>query len=173
MAKAEDREALAFLHCAGFPMGDVANPVLGVFFSTYTPCKAGWWIDQTTTIQPGEVNEDGSYSYRVESTFANALTWDEVRGAGTYIIGKDGGTLSPIIEIVAPAGGSITDITSNLNFSWYSIDYEGQEMWYNPWGTLVPGQVLTVTYTVNVPAEAEAELTYYSQPLLTEYRLAE
>ena len=173
LADEADQAAIAGLGCSGTLNEDPTAPVVGVFFNTYVPSKTAWWLDQTTTIGEGVKNADGTTTYRVESTFANAISADEARTGGNYIMGSYAyGVMEPIIELVAPAGGSIAGVEDNLGFSWVEADYEGHQMIYDTAGAIRPGETLVVTFTVTVSADAAADLAWRSQPTLTAYRLA-
>lgn len=167
----EDQATIAPLDFSGDLKNDPKKPVLGVFFNVYLASKIGWWLDQTVTIGEGVQNEDGTITYEVECRFTNTVTDEEGILGGNYIMGEYTlGRMSPIVEFLAPMDGVITDFDCNMNYPWEITEYQGHQLIYNTLGRIYPGETLMVTFKVTVSAEAEVELTYYSQPLLTEYR---
>lgn len=183
LADPDEQAAIAPLKCSGALNEDPGAPELGVFFNGYVASKALWWLDQTTVIGEAVTNADGTITYAVTSTFVNTMTEEEGRVGGRYIMGGgwyymgDGieehtyweGVFGPIIEFVAPAGGTISDLASDLDFDWVETEYEGHQLIYNTIGHIRPQETLTVTCTVTVAA-GSAPLTSVSQPTLTLYR---
>jgi hypothetical protein len=95
---------------------------------------------------------------------------------GTYIMGEEAnyemGDPRPILNIVAPAGGLISDVNySGGVLQYYDQDYASHEV-LSIFATLPTQSSLTVTYNVTVPATATSALELSETPLLTEYRNA-
>ena len=176
----DDQAVIEPFDWSGALRNDPAKPSVGVFFNTYIPSKTAWWMDQTTTIGEGTPNDDGTTTYEVTSTFTNACTAEEGRAGGQYIMGTGEavwdyiryGVMKPIILLVAPADGLISDISTNIGGRWTPVEFEGHQMWYTKDTIIWTEQTLVVTFKVTVSAEAEEVLTFYSQPTLTQYRLA-
>jgi hypothetical protein len=176
MTDASEQAQMAGLEASGGFSSSVEDPVLGVYTSILNPSKLSWYLDQTTTIGEGVKNADGTTTYSVTTTLDNTVTYTDVANGGTYIMGEAAGyelgDPRPIVNIVAPAGGVISDINYSGGVTeYYDQDYKSHEV-VSIFVTLPAQSSFTVTYNVTVPASAESTLELSETPLLTEYRNA-
>lgn len=96
--------------CDGGLGHDPEDPEIGLFYSTVSPCKMGWWMDIDYELSEPVVNEDGSRSYTLTAYFINAMTKTEAPHYSPYISTQRFGHFTSECVIVGPAGGSITDV---------------------------------------------------------------
>ena len=90
---------------------------------------------------------------------------------GSYLVGQfKNGNMLPWIYITAPAGGTITDFTTNDGQTFSQGTYEDLQVWYIQEGSLPPGGELVCTYTVTVSKDAKEPLGLSATPMLTAYR---
>jgi type II secretory pathway pseudopilin PulG len=178
MADSDEEAQIEALGCAGEISDSVTSPELGVYLVDATWSKIDWYLRAETQIGDPVTNEDGSKTYTVTTSLTNTMSWDEIT-SGTihsYIYGgnpakADEGDMLTIVYLMAPAGATIEGIdTSAFDTSSY---YTSQGTLYGHqmiWGLVhaEPGQTVTITYSVTVPAEATEELSLNATPMYYE-----
>ena len=162
---------------------DPEKPQIGVYYSIQDSNKAGYYVDLSTTLGAGTPNADGSVTYPVTVVVRNTMTKEEIELAryndyklmGTY----DNNILSSIY-FTSPAGGSISEPTWDIVLngpSTYadlpyllSAEYEGLTFYYHRAFFLVPGEELTVRYTVTTAPGVSTVPTLSQTPTCTNFR---
>lgn len=172
MENPEEEELMTLVGCSGALKNDPAEPELGVYFADETWSKISWYFSSNTHVDEGVKNSDGTTSYRVTTTMTNNLTLDEAAKQVDYITGyhpnkKNRAGMFMHVYLVAPAGGTISNITTEGG------DFSPQpftEMPYNQWTfftaspVLAGGETITISYDVTVSAEAEQPLMVRTTP---------
>ena len=172
MENPEEEELMTLLGCSGALKDDPAEPELGVYFADETWSKISWYFSSNTHVDEGVKNSDGTTSYRVTTTMTNNLTLAEAANQVDYITGyhpnkKNRAGMFMHVYLVAPAGGTISNITTEGG------DFSPQpftEMPYNQWTfftaspVLAGGETITISYDVTVSAEAEQPLMVRTTP---------
>lgn len=170
-----EQAILASLDCSGALNDDPAQPELGVFFSLWIGSKMGWYVDIDNQMLESKKNADGSYTYKMQTTFANNISADELSAAGGYIAGvQEGyeyGVLYPTLLIYAPAGGSIGDFATNNGVEFAQMQHNGLQVLEARNAALASGQPIVCTYTVTTAPNVEQEMEIVCTPTLTEYRV--
>ena len=163
---------MTLMGCSGALKDDPAEPELGVYFADETWSKISWYFSSNTHVDEGVKNNDGTTSYHVTTTMTNNLTLDEAAKQVDYITGyhpnkKNRAGMFMHVYLVAPAGGTISNITTEGG------DFSPQpftEMPYNQWTfftaspVLAGGETITISYDVTVSAEAEQPLMVRTTP---------
>lgn len=172
MENPEEEELMTLMGCSGALEDDPAEPELGVYFADETWSKISWYFSSNTHVDEGVKNADGTTSYHVTTTMTNNLTLAEAANQVDYITGyhpnkKDRAGMFMHVYLVAPAGGSISNISTEGG------DFSPQpftEMPYNQWTfftaspVLAGGETITISYDVTVSAEAEQPLMVRTTP---------
>lgn len=169
-----EQAILASLDCSGALNDDPMRPELGVFFSLWVGSKMGWYVDIDNQVLESKKNADGSYTYKMQTTFTDTVSSEEIASGGEYIIGDiydyEYGILYPCLYIYAPAGGSISNLESNSSVAFEEVRHDGLQA-FKAWRTVLrPGQPIVCTYTVTTAPNAEQEMKIVCTPTLTEYR---
>ena len=138
--------------------------MLGVYVNDNTWAKICWYLTLNTQVTGSVTNADGTVTYDVTTTFTNTITAEEAESAYTYITGDsplkrstDDMCLSPLL--VAPAGGTITDVACSGVGTFTEVTLYGHDVWA---GSVNIGaqETATVTYKVTVAAGASALLVH-------------
>ena len=169
-----EQAILASLDCSGALNDDPMRPELGVFFSLWVGSKMGWYVDIDNQVLESKKNADGSYTYKMQTTFTDTVSSEEIASGGEYIIGDiydyEYGILYPCLYIYAPAGGSISNLESNSSVAFEEARHDGLQA-FKAWRTVLrPDQPIVCTYTVTTAPSAEQEMKIVCTPTLTEYR---
>ena len=169
-----DQAILASLDCSGALNDDPMRPELGVFFSLWVGSKMGWYVDIDNQVLESKKNADGSYTYKMQTTFTDTVSSEEIVAGGEYIIGDiydyEYGILYPCLYIYAPAGGSISNLESNSSVAFEEARHDGLQA-FKAWRTVLrPDQPIVCTYTVTTAPNASQEMKIVCTPTLTEYR---
>ena len=171
MANADEQALVEKAGAAGTLGNDSANPQLGVFISDDTYSKKSWFFSTDTQVSDGITNADGTTTYHVTTTLTNHLTADEADNSASYITGcnldrRDNTDMVMWIYLVAPAGGSISDVSQEggdvalQDFT--ELPYNGLSVTFaNP--RIDGGETMTVTYAVTCAAGA-APMTVRTTP---------
>lgn len=157
-----------------------AVPQTGVYLNNVGYSKMDWYLDLDTEMSSGMVHGDGTTSYQMTVTVKNTITADEAANLPSYVgvnqIQEDGSTkLVPleryIVYLMAPAGGSISDVkvSGDGNMTMKDATYNGLGVTYGMLD-LYDQQQCTITYTVTTPAEAGGDLTLRVTPTCQEAR---
>lgn len=174
LTDAGEQAILASLDCSGALNDDPMRPELGVFFSLWVGSKMGWYVDIDNQVLESKKNADGSYTYKMQTTFTDTVSSEEIASGGEYIIGDiydyEYGVLYPCLYIYAPAGGSISNLESNSSVAFEEARHDGLQA-FKAWRTVLrPDQPIVCTYTVTTAPSAEQEMKIVCTPTLTEYR---
>lgn len=171
MANADEQALVEKAGAAGTLGNDSANPQLGVFISDDTWSKKSWFFSTDTQVSAGTTNADGTTTYHVTTTLTNHLTADEAGNSVKYITGtnlarRDNTDMVMWIYLVAPAGGSISNVSQEggdmalQDFT--ELPYNGLSVTFaNP--RIDGGETMTVAYTVTCAAGA-APMTVRATP---------
>lgn len=171
MANADEQALVEKAGAAGTLGNDSANPQLGVFISDDTWSKKSWFFSTDTQVSDGTTNADGTTTYHVTTTLTNHLTADEADNSVKYITGtnlarRDNTDMVMWIYLVAPAGGSISNVSQEggdmalQDFT--ELPYNGLSVTFaNP--RIDGGETMTVTYDVTCAAGA-APMTVRTTP---------
>lgn len=131
----------------------------------------GWFFSTDTQVSDGINNADGTTTYHVTTTLTNHLTADEADNSASYITGynldrRDNTDMVMLIYLVAPAGGSISNVSQEggdvalQDFT--ELPYNGLSVTFaNP--RIDGGETMTVTYAVTCAAGA-APMTVRTTP---------
>lgn len=175
----QTQQALSDMGWSGSIVGEEETPELGVYVTTPIPSKMGWFLDIDTKISDGVENTDGTTTYSVTSTVTNTCTEQERETGTEYIVGiyvkeaygdLEYGDMHPLVQFVAPVGGSIGEVTSNSNAAHIVRGkYEGMDI-VRVDSPLNARDSVTYTYTVTVPSTATSPLALTGTPLLSEFR---
>ena len=163
-----EQEIVRQLGWAGTLNHDPARPQLGVFFNSTSASKMGWFLDLDASIGEPTENPDGSKTYPVVVTFGNALTEEERRLAGSYILGSRWGGLQGTMFVFAPEGGSISNAEAS-DGRMLESEYEGMKLVYQN-NTIPMGSTIIVTCEVTTSPLAEEPLTLMHTPTAQDYR---
>lgn len=171
MANADERALVVKAGAAGTLGNDSANPQLGVFISDDTWSKKSWFFSTDTQVSDGTTNADGATTYHVTTTLTNHLTADEANNSVKYITGtnlarRDNTDMVMWIYLVAPAGGSISNVSQeggDMTLQDFTeLPYNGLSVTFaNP--RIDGGETMTVTYAVTCAAGA-APMTVRTTP---------
>jgi hypothetical protein len=182
----DSQEQLAVeLGWAGTFSQDTTRPELGVYASDNSTSKLSWYLSINTQVGEATTNADGTKSYVCTTTFTNNLTADEEASLPEYVqshstLRRSNGDMDVYLYLIAPAGGSITNVSWSGDFSTASLQgtpytpnvtvegmaeasYEGRDVWYGQ-SFIAPQQTTTITYTVTVPADAVYDLEAHTTP---------
>ena len=153
---------------------DEANPKIGVYITEQNPSKMDWYVHRTTKITRTSCNSDGSQTYHVEYTLNNTMTNAELAKVPDYIAGGvqvpslARGMAAEKMLIYAPAGGSISNITTSGNGT---VSVAPKQTTLNGKGvttTLVllnPGKSMTYSFDVTTSTKATADLGVDQTPM--------
>ena len=180
----QDKEQIAMdAGMSGSLNFDPEKPQIGVYYSIQDSNKAGYYVDLSTAVGAGTPNDDGSVTYPVTVVVRNTMTKEDIELAryndyklmGTY----DNNILSSIY-FTSPAGGSISEPTWNIELNGPSTyadlpflltaEYEGLTFYYHRAFFLVPGEELTVHYTVTTAPGVSTVPTVSQTPTCTNFR---
>lgn len=171
MANADEQALVEKAGAAGTLGNDSANPQLGVFISDDTYSKKSWFFSTDTQVSGGTANADGTTTYHVTTTLTNHLTADEADNSASYITGcnidrRDNTDMVMWIYLVAPAGGSISNVSQEggdvalQDFT--ALPYNGLSVTFaNP--RIDGGETMTVSYDVTCAA-GSAPMTLRTTP---------
>lgn len=143
---------------------DPQNPQAGVYFSCNIPSKMGIFVDIDTQMGERVQNEDGSYTYPVTVTLTNTMTKAELEKADYYITGGLGGSIRGAAYFFAPAGGTVTDFTSNRGLFVQQAVYQDLQLGFINWITIRPDESVTITYFVTTAPNVETPLVFSQTP---------
>lgn len=157
------------LDASGDLSTDETAPVLGVYLGDDTWAKLQWCNNTQTVIGAGTKNADGSTPYPVTTTATNTITADEAASAPGYVIGysparRFDGDLVTRVMLVAPAGGSISDVQVSGGVGGLN---PGTLYGFNVFRSTVqddPQETTTITYHVTTATTATTPLTLQQAP---------
>ena len=174
----EDEEALMdSIGVSGRIETDPSKPILGVYLNDDTYSKISWYASCYTQVGDGVENGDGTITYDVTTTLTNTMTPDEAATAPYYVYGgngdkRDNSDMLNYIYFIAPAGGSITNLTANEGAVYEGYGFPETSLYglqfFRTRTHLLSGQSAVFTYQVTVSAEAEEPLSVRTTPLAQE-----
>ncbi len=164
----EEQEIAISSGSSGGLNSDPENPEAGVYFSLCNACKMGWYLDINIECSEPVVNVDNSCTYDVAVTFTNTITYQEASAYYGYI-NTGNGSMSCLIHLFAPAGGTVSDFSVTGGFTITEKTYRDWELGYMR-GYLSPGGSTTVTYKVTTAPGVDTPLGFSVTPNMTEYR---
>lgn len=173
MVNEDEENVMKTIGCSGTLSTDTTAPELGVYINDDTYSKISWYLSTHTYINSSTVNADGSTTYNVTTTVKNNITSAiaEAEGpqSGGYITGsntlkRDISDMINQIYLVAPAGGTISDVsidgTNSQNF--YNT-YQGFQL-YHAMIQNTAGSTTIFTYNVTTAPDATEELKIVQTP---------
>jgi len=153
--------------CDGALGHDAAEPEIGLFFSTISACKMGWWMDIGYELSEPTINADGSRSYTLTAEFAIDMTKAESRNYSYYIATIDNGYIQTQWSIIGPEGGSISDVQTSSHYKQQT--FQGLDIvQYSP--DMGPENSVIVTCTVTTAPGVEKTPRIITNPTLTQCR---
>ena len=153
---------------------DEANPKIGVYITEQNPSKMDWYVHRTTKITRTSCNSDGSQTYHVEYTLNNTMTNAELAKVPDYIAGGvqvpslARGMAAEKMLIYAPAGGSISNITTSGNGTVSVAPKQTTLNGKSVTTTLVllnPEKSMTYSFDVTTSTKATADLGVDQTPM--------
>ena len=151
---------------------DPQIPQAGVYFNCTVPSKMGWFLVMDTQMGECMTNDDGSYTYPITVTFTNTISAEELKAAGSYILGGKGGVLTGSAYFFAPAGGTVSDFVMSDGGKVIEEMYHDLEVGFVSRMEISPQKTVTVTYNVTTAPGAEAPLVFSQTPTVQEYHNA-
>ena len=165
MAEDDEEKVLDAIGAAGSFAEDASTSETGFFLSDVSDTGLGSSISIEGTIGDAVVASDGSISYDVTVKLANsAEDTDEERTLSAP--GKKAEELSTFMgfAITAPAGAAISKLSCDAaSESDDELSLYGTDAWAGTF-SLGPGESASFTYTVTLPAGADAALTLRMTP---------
>lgn len=131
------------------------KPQAGVYFNTTVPSKMGWYLRVDIEMGEGTANADGSRTYPMTVTFTNTLTPEEKLGLKSYITGN-GGWFGGSAYFFAPAGGTVSDFTSESQIYVSKEEYKDLKLGFLASFTLGPEASMTVRYNLTTAPGVDA-----------------
>ena len=128
-------------------------------------------IDRDTAKDPAEMREmmrQGLLTdYYLTST--NAISEEELKAGGSYILGSKGGVLTGSAYFFAPAGGTVSDFTMSDGGKVVEEKYHDLEVGFVAGMVLSPQKTVTVTYNVTTAPGAETPMVFSQTPTVQDY----
>lgn len=158
----EDEETIfKEIGIAGELPTDPAKPQTGVYVNNYSFSKLDYYLNLNATKGQAIENGDGTTTYAITVQMENTMTADEEANIPEYVKAHNGSAQSSGQEILylylyAPAGGSVSNVSLSNGGSLREGTHNGLKVMYNE-VRLKPGEKLTVTYNVTVPAEGKGK----------------
>ncbi len=167
MANAEEEKAIVELGMSGNFGSDATKPVAGVYLNNQSFSKLDWYLKVDNSIGPATKNADGTTSYQVTTSLTNELDPGSASNAPQYVLGSNSAfDKTHIVEgtyLVAPAGGSISNVSVSNGEEVRDFSYTGINVWYSRLEIPMEDTV-SLTYTVTVPATAVEPLKIHLTP---------
>lgn len=169
MADEDEQQIIRNLGCHGGLNTDPQKPQAGIYFSLTVASKMGWFLKMEPEMGEGVENPDGSWTYPVTVKFSNIITKDEIRSAGTYITGGAGGVIGGSAYFFAPAGGTVSDFTSDGDLRINLDEYNGLQLGHIRYFEIKPGEEVTVTYNLTTAPGVDVKPEFSKTPTLQAY----
>lgn len=161
MANEDEEGAIKKLGMDGSLPTEANNPQTGLYVNNYSYSKLDWYLNIDAQLGEPVTQSDGSTAYTVNATLTNELPLDQAGNLPKYVTAH-----SPFADnlaqemlrlyLYAPFGGSITDVNCSYGQMTEATHNNLQVMYEDI--RMSPGESVTVSYTVIVPAGAEGEL---------------
>lgn len=148
---------------------DPENPQAGIYYNCTVASKMGWFLIIDTQIGDRVQNEDGSYTYPITVTFSNDMTQEELHTASSYISGGNGGAITGSAYFFAPAGGTVSDFTTDNGLTIEIGEYHDMQLGYMRSFNIYSNKPVTVTYQVTTAPGVDMPLTLSMTPTTQEY----
>lgn len=142
-------------------IGCSGNIDAGVFFSCSVASKLGWFFEMTT-----DMKDMGDNKYEVTVTLKNTMSDEELNSVSTYISGYTYGNINGYLHLVAPKGGTISDITASNGTTFTADKYHDFDLYYTQSLPIKRGETVTVKYTIT----SKGPFELVSTPTLTDYK---
>lgn len=169
MEDPQEQEILRKLGWNGGLNTDPQKPQAGIYYNCIVASKMGYFLIMDAQMGEGTRNEDGSYTYPITVTFSNDITAEEVRQASSYITGGVGGAIGGSAYFFAPAGGTVSDFTTNNGTNVEKHTYHDLDLGYIRPFQIRNGSPVVVTYNVTTAPGVDAPLTFSMTPTVQDY----
>ena len=169
MEDEQEQEILRKLGWNGGLNSDPQKPQAGIYYNLTVASKMGWFLIMEPEIGQRVKNEDGSYTYPITVKLSNNITKEEIREASSYITGGRNGSITGSTYFFAPAGGTVSDFTTNNKVSVEKNTYNGLELGYMRIYNISPDEQVVVTYNVTTAPGVEEMLTLSMTPTVQDY----
>lgn len=169
MEDAQEQELLQKLNWNGGLNTDPEKPQAGIYYNCTVASKMGYFLVMDVQMGEAKRNDDGSYTYPMTVTFSNDITPEEIQLASSYITGGVGGAIGGSAYFFAPAGGTVSDFTTNNGTNVELHNYHDLELGYIRPFQIRNGSPVVVTYNVTTAPGVEAPLTLSMTPTVQDY----
>lgn len=169
MEDSQEQEILRKLGWNGGLNTDPQKPQAGIYYNCIVASKMGYFLVMDAQMGEGTPNEDGSYTYPVTVTFSNDITAEEIRKASNYITGGVGGAIGGSAYFFAPAGGTVSDFTTNNGTNVEKHTYHDLDLGYIRPFQIQNNSPVVVTYNVTTAPGVDAPLTFSMTPTVQDY----
>lgn len=169
MEDSQEQEILRKLGWNGGLNTDPQKPQAGIYYNCIVASKMGYFLVMDAQMGEGTLNEDGSYTYPVTVTFSNDITAEEIRKASNYITGGVGGAIGGSAYFFAPAGGTVSDFTTNNGTNVEKHTYHDLDLGYIRPFQIQNNSPVVVTYNVTTAPGVDAPLTFSMTPTVQDY----
>ena len=160
MVDEEEQALMEDLNIDGALPTDVTDVQTGIYVNNHSYSKLDWYLDLDVWMSEGTVNDDGSVSYDLTVVLQNTMTDEEAANLPSYvrawsIWANDYTEITLDFYLYAPYGGTISNVTCTYATLTESTHNDLQVFFGEL--RMLPGETITVTYTVTVPAEVADE----------------
>ena len=160
MVDEEEQALMEDLSIDGALPTDVTDVQTGIYVNNHSYSKLDWYLDLDVWMGEGTVNDDGSVSYDLTVVLQNTMTDEEAANLPSYVrawstVADDVTQIMLDFYLYAPYGGTISDVTCTYATLTESTHNDLQVFFGEL--RMLPGETITVTYTVTVPAEVADE----------------
>lgn len=158
---ADEEEIFKQIGIAGALPTDPSQPQTGVYVNNYSYSKLDYYLNLNATKGTAVENGDGTTTYAMTVELEDTLSKSDAQKLPAYVQAHNGSAESPAQEILgfylyAPAGGKISDVKLSNGASMNEGTHNGLQVMFNE-TRLMPGDKVTVTYNVTVPAEGKGK----------------
>ena len=167
----KDEASQQLIREAGWSAGlnrDEQKPEIGIFFNSTAASKMTWFLNIEPTLSEAVVNEDGSQSYDLTVTLSNVMTEEELRQAGSYILGGSGGIIGTVF-VFAPAGGTVSNFEINTTRGMAEDSYMDLELGYQSVNVRM-GDPIVIRCRVTTAPGVDTPIRIVMPPLMQDYR---
>ena len=160
MVDEEEQALMEDLNIDGALPTDVTDVQTGIYVNNHSYSKLDWYLDLDVWMSEGTTNDDGSVSYDLTVVLQNTMTDEEAANLPSCVrawstVADDVTQIMLDFYLYAPYGGSISNVTCTYATLTESTHNDLQV--YFGELRMLPGETITVTYTVTVPAEVADE----------------
>lgn len=169
MEDSQEQEILRKMGWNGGLNTDPEKPQAGIYYNCTIASKMGYFLVMDVQMGEGTKNSDGSYTYPMTVTFSNDITAEEIRLASAYISGGAGGAIGGSAYFFAPAGGTVSDFTTNNGSGVELQTYHDLQLGYIRPFQIRNNSPVVVTYNVTTAPGVDAPLTLSMTPTVQDY----